>query len=152
MGRYLRLVRLSSLVVLSLGLVASSAFGQGTANERVFYNAKIFTAEPENPYADAIAIRGDKIVAVGNYPDVAKSVSANAERVDVHSKTLFPGFIDSHMHAIAGGLNLISADASDNVETMDKLVAFVRDSRASGLGMEGDIDRTSTRLNSSHRR
>ena len=95
MGRYLRLVRLSSLVVLSLGLVASSAFGQGTANERVFYNAKIFTAEPENPYADAIAIRGDKIVAVGNYPDVAKSVSANAERVDVHSKTLFPGFIDS---------------------------------------------------------
>jgi len=139
MARYLRLVRLGSLVVLSLGLVASSTFGQGTANERVFYNAKIFTAEPENPYADAIAIRGDKIVAVGNYPDVAKSVSANAERVDVHGKTLFPGFIDSHMHAMAGGLNLISADASDNVETMDKLVAFVRDSKASGLGMEGDI-------------
>ena len=139
MARYLRLVRLTSLVVLSLGVVASSTFGQGTANERVFYNAKIFTAEPENPYADAIAIRGDKIVAVGNYPDVAKSVSANAERVDVHGKTLFPGFIDSHMHAMAGGLNLVSADASDNVETMDKLVAFVRDSKASGLGMEGDI-------------
>jgi hypothetical protein len=127
------------LVVLSFGLVASSAFGQGTANERLFYNAKIFTAEPENPYADAIAIRGDKIVAVGNYPEVVKSVSANAERVDLHGKTLFPGFIDSHMHAMAGGLNLISADASDNVETMDKLIAFARESKASGLGMEGDI-------------
>lgn len=139
MARYLRLVRLGSLVVLSLGVVASPAFGQGTANERVFYNAKIFTAEPENPYANSIAIRGDKIVAVGNYPDVARSVSANAERVDVHGKTLFPGFIDSHMHAMAGGLNLVSADASDNVETMEKLVAFVRDSKASGLGLEGDI-------------
>jgi predicted amidohydrolase YtcJ len=133
------LVRFGFPVLLSFGLIASSALGQGTATERIFFNAKIFTAEPEHPYADAIAIRGDKIVAVGNYPEVAKSISANAERVDVHGKSLFPGFIDSHMHAMAGGMNLISADASDNVETVDKLVTFARESKASGLGMQGDI-------------
>ena len=133
------MVRFGFLVLLSFGLIASSALGQGTATERIFFNAKIFTAEPEHPYADAIAIRGDKIVAVGNYPEVAKSISANAERVDVHGKSLFPGFIDSHMHAMAGGMNLISADASDNVETVDKLVTFARESKASGLGMQGDI-------------
>lgn len=133
------MVRFGFPVLLSFGLIASSALGQGTATERIFFNAKIFTAEPEHPYADAIAIRGDKIVAVGNYPEVAKSISANAERVDVHGKSLFPGFIDSHMHAMAGGMNLISADASDNVETVDKLVTFARESKASGLGMQGDI-------------
>jgi predicted amidohydrolase YtcJ len=137
--RSLHLVRFGFLVLLSFGLIASSALGQGTATERIFFNAKIFTAEPERPYADAIAIRGDKIVAVGNYPEVAKSISANAERVDVHGKSLFPGFIDSHMHAMAGGMNLISADASDNVETVDKLATFARESKASGLGMQGDI-------------
>jgi hypothetical protein len=48
---------------------------QGSANERIFFNAKVFTAEPENPYAEAVAIRGDKIVAVGTYSEVARSVS-----------------------------------------------------------------------------
>lgn len=37
----------------------------GAAYEQVFYNGKIFTGEPDHPYADAVAIRGDKIVAVG---------------------------------------------------------------------------------------
>ena len=37
----------------------------GAADERVIYNGKIFTGEPEHPYAEAVAIRGGKIVAVG---------------------------------------------------------------------------------------
>ena len=66
---------------------------QGSAKERIFFNAKIFTAEPQNPYAEAIAIRGDRIMAVGTYSEVAKSVTANAERVDLEGKTLFPGLL-----------------------------------------------------------
>lgn len=118
---------------------AIPAWAQGSANERVLFNARIFTAEPEHPYAEAIAIRGDKIVAVGNYQEVAKTVSANAERVDLQGKTLFPGFIDSHEHAMDGGMNLISADASDKVETMDQLVAFVKESQVSGVAQRGEI-------------
>jgi len=37
----------------------------GAADESVLYNGKIFTGEPEHPYAEAVAIRGDRIVAVG---------------------------------------------------------------------------------------
>jgi predicted amidohydrolase YtcJ len=122
--RFFRSVARVLLVFLAVGLGASSVHAQGSANERLFFNAKIFTAEPEHPYAEAIAIRGGKIVAVGAFPEVAKSVSANAERVDLQGNTLFPGFIDSHMHAMSGGMNLISADASDKVETMGSLVLF----------------------------
>jgi predicted amidohydrolase YtcJ len=137
--RYVCASLLALLALFTLNQAASPLWAQGAADERIFFNAKIFTAEPERPYAEAIAIRGDKIVAVGAYPEVAKSVSTAAERVDLHGKTLFPGFIDSHMHAMDGGLNLVSADASDKVETMENLVAFARQAKSSGVGMRGDI-------------
>src|SRR5215469_1803570 len=83
------------LILVSLGFMVFPAQAQGTASERLFFNGKIFTAEPQNPYAEAISIRGDNIVAVGSFPDVVKSVSANAEHVDLQGNSLFPGFIDS---------------------------------------------------------
>ncbi len=109
------------------------------SSERIFFHAKVFTGNPENPYADAVAIRGDKIAAVGNLPEVARSLSASAERIDLEGKTLFPGFIDSHSHSIDGGLNLISADASEKVDSLDQLPLFVADAKKSGRGMRGDI-------------
>ncbi len=122
-------------------MIASAiAFAQGTDHaERLFYNGKVFTAVPEHPYAEAVAIRGDKIVAVGNLPDVSKAVSASAEKVDLQGKFLAPGFIDSHIHPIEGGVSLISADVSDRVTTIDQLVPFAFDAKKSGRGMRGDV-------------
>ena len=127
------------LLLAFLFLTVAFLAAQGTANERIFFNAKIFTANPNNPYASAVAISGDKIVAVGNLPEVEKSVSPNAERVDLDGKTLFPGFIDSHSHSIDGGLSLTGADATDKVDTLSQLPAFVDDARKAGRGMRGDI-------------
>jgi len=42
------------------------------------FHGKVFTGDPQNPYAEAVAIRGDKIVAVGSLPDVAGKVSPAA--------------------------------------------------------------------------
>ena len=107
--------------------------------ERIFYNGKIFTGEPEHPYAEAIAIRGDKIVGVGNLPEVTKLVSAEAERVNLEGKSLLPGFIDSHSHSVEGGINLISAEVSEDLKSLDDLVAFAAEAKKSGRGMRGDI-------------
>jgi predicted amidohydrolase YtcJ len=120
-------------------LLTTFLWAQDNAQERILYHAKIFTADPQNPYAEAVAIRADKIVAVGNLPDVEKSVSAGAKRVDLEGKSLFPGFIDSHSHSVEGGLNLIGADATDKVDTVDQLPAFVDDAKKAGRGMRGDI-------------
>jgi predicted amidohydrolase YtcJ len=117
----------------------SSLWAQETSPDRILFHAKVFTADPENPYADAVAIRGDKIIAVGNLPQVEKSVSTTAERIDLEGKTLFPGFIDSHSHSIDGGLNLISADASEKVFSLNQLPAFAADAKKTGKGMRGDI-------------
>ena len=137
MGRVLE--RSVYFLLLSFFLTVGSLWAQGSSGERVLFHAKIFTAEPESPYAEAVSIRGDKIVAVGTLPEVLKSVSAGAERVDLDGKTLFPGFIDSHSHSIDGGLNLIGADATDKVDTLDQLPAFVDEAKKTGRGVRGDV-------------
>jgi hypothetical protein len=127
------------LFAAALFLSTSLLHAQDNAADRILFHAKIFTADPQNPYAAAVAIRGDKILAVGNLPEVAKSVSPNAERIDLEGKTLFPGFIDSHSHSIDGGLGLIAADASEKVTTLDELPPFAAAAKKSGKGMRGDI-------------
>jgi predicted amidohydrolase YtcJ len=131
------LVRL--LVMVVIVLAGSSLWAQESSGERIFYHAKVFTGDPQNPYAEAVAIRGDKIVAVGSLPEVGKSASAAAERIDLEGRSLFPGFIDSHSHSIDGGLNLISADAGEKVESLDQLAPFVEDAKKTGKGMRGDV-------------
>lgn len=132
-----------SFVVLILAsfffLTSSAVWAQAPSAERILFNAKVFTANEQSPYAEAVAVRGDKIVAVGNLTEVMKSVSSNAERVDLEGKSLFPGFIDSHSHSIDGGLNLISADASEKVHSLDELPAFAEDAKKTGKGMRGDV-------------
>ncbi|HXW89812.1 MAG TPA: amidohydrolase [Terriglobales bacterium] len=114
-------------------------WAQGSSSERIFFDTKIFTGDPQNPYAEAVAIRGDKILAVGDLPEVQKVASANAERIDLEGGSLFPGFIDSHSHSIDGGLNLISADASEKVQSLAALPAFAEEAERTGKGMRGDI-------------
>ena len=110
-----------------------------TADEHVFYNGKIFTGEPDHPYAEALAIRGDKIVAVGNRGDVLKAVAKGAEMIDLKGDFLMPGLIDSHCHAVEGGLTLIGADVGENVSSLDELAAFAAEAKKSGRGMQGEI-------------
>jgi predicted amidohydrolase YtcJ len=120
-------------------LTGFSLWAQESSGERIFFHAKVFTGDPQNPYAEAVAIRGEKILAVGSLAEVVKSSSGNAERIDLEGKSLFPGFIDSHSHSIDGGLNLISADASEKVEALDELAPFAAEAKSTGKGMRGDI-------------
>jgi len=109
------------------------------AEERVLYNGKIFTGEPNHPYAEAVAIRNDKIVAVGNRSEVMKVLGDSAILIDLKGNFLMPGLIDSHCHVIEGGLSLISAKVDENVNSVDELTQFVAGLRKGGRGMRGDI-------------
>ena len=63
------------------------------AQEKVFYNAKIFAANAQKPYAEAIAWKGKTIVAVGSVEEIKKAVSKNAEWTDLNGSFLMPGFV-----------------------------------------------------------
>lgn len=128
-----------ALVTAFFFLAGIPLWAQENSGERIFFRAKIFTGDPQNPYAEAVAIRGDKIVAVGNLPEVAATVSRSAERIDLDGKSLFPGFIDSHSHSIDGGLSRISADASEKVHSLEELPPFAADAKKTGAGMRGEV-------------
>lgn len=139
-SRVLRQPRVLFVFLVLIICWPGSSRAQGTDKaDRVFFDAKIFTGVPDHPYAEAIAIRGDKVLAVGNLRDVSRAASASAERIDLQGKTLLPGLIDSHIHPIMGGVTLVGADVSDKLHTIDELVTFVADAKKSGKGMRGDV-------------
>ena len=128
------------LAALSALICTTPAWPDGNhASERIFYNAKIFTGEPDHPYAEAVALRGDKIVAVGSYADVKLALGKDAEATDLQGKTLLPGLIDSHAHPVEGGFSLTGADVGDQIHSVDQLADFVAAALKIRKGMRGDI-------------
>src|SRR6185295_14210331 len=109
------------------------------AQEKVFYNAKIFTADREHPFAEAIAIKGKWIVALGNYDDVKRSVGKNATQIDLGGSFLMPGFVDSHNHAIGGGTDLLKPNTGDKMISVEGLLSYAKEELQAKEKMTGDI-------------
>ena len=104
----------------------------------VFYNAQVFTAEHDHPYAEAVAIRGDRIIAVGTLASVERIAGPTARKVDLHGKFLMPGFIDAHAHPIFGGITLIQANFPERA-SVAALVQFVAEQMRKRESMRGDV-------------
>jgi len=87
---------------------------QGTARyhsaDRVFTNAKIYTVTPEQPWAEAVAIKDGNFVYVGNNPGAKQWIGPGTEEIDLKGKLVLPGLIDSHVHPglVAGTVELIT--------------------------------------------
>ena len=131
------------------GATPAATPGGATAGAQaatVFYDAQVFTAEPDHPYADAVAVRGDRIVAVGDLAAVEKAAGAGAPKVDLKGKFLMPGMIDGHAHPIAGGVTLIQANYPDTQDSIPALTQFVaehvkkKDSRLGDVLVVNGID------------
>jgi predicted amidohydrolase YtcJ len=71
--------------------------------ELVIRNAKVWTVDADRPTAKAVAIRDDRIVAVGEDREVREAVGPGAEEIDAGGHTVLPGFVDAHNHLRAGG-------------------------------------------------
>ena len=62
----------------------------------VFLNGNIYTMNERQPHAEAIALKGDRIVFVGSNADAKKYQSAQTKTIDLAGKTVVPGLTDSH--------------------------------------------------------
>jgi predicted amidohydrolase YtcJ len=124
---------------LAIGLILFGPASAADAGQtRVLFNARIFTGDPAAPYADAVAIRGDKILAVGDLGKVAAAAGSGAEQIDLRGKFLMPGMIDSHAHPIDGGLTLTGANYTETRVSIAQLRAFVDKAIAGGKSRYGD--------------
>lgn len=73
-------------------------------------NGKVWTVNPENPWAEAIAVGGEEIIAVGSNEEIRKYIEEDTEFIDLKGKLVLPGFIDSHTHFTWGGQMLLQID------------------------------------------
>ena len=73
------------------------------APTRILLNGVVLTMDANDRVAEAIAIDGGRIVAVGSNADIRKMAGAGTDIVDLGGRTVVPGLIDTHLHAIRGG-------------------------------------------------
>jgi len=78
------------------------AAAQTAAPDVVLTGGKIFTANPARPYAQALAVRGERIVAVGSTADINKLAGPRTRRINLQGRTVVPGFNDAHTHLPPG--------------------------------------------------
>jgi predicted amidohydrolase YtcJ len=92
----------------------------------VLTGGKIFTADPARPWAEAIAIRGDRIVAVGRTVDLARLAGTATRRIALAGRVVIPGINDAHMHL--GSVSLGTSVRAGAGSPPDPTIAMVLDS------------------------
>lgn len=108
---------LHSLVVAAL-LISAYSFSQrsGQHVDRIFVNGKIWTEEDSQPQAQALAVSGDKIIAVGNNQQIKALAARDTAIVDLQGRLLVPGFQDSHLHFPGRSVNEIDLHGMETLE------------------------------------
>jgi predicted amidohydrolase YtcJ len=79
----------------------------------VITGARVWTGDPDQPWAEAVAVSGDKIVTVGSVAEIAPLIGDETELIEAGGGMLVPGFIDTHVHFMAGGSSIASVQLRD---------------------------------------
>jgi predicted amidohydrolase YtcJ len=93
----------------------------------ILTNGRIWTADAAQPWAEAIAIHGDRIVYVGTSAGAKGIGGSGTKRVDLGGRLVTPGFNDAHLHLMSGALSLERVDlieAQDTAAVQARIRAF----------------------------
>src|SRR3954471_11782697 len=114
------------------GLIGASLAleAQQAAPDLILSNGKIITVDDTFSIAQAVAVRGDRIVAVGSNADINKLAGPNTRRIDLRGKSVVPGMIDNHAHFQEEGEYWTLETRLDGVDSrkqaLEKLVAHAK--------------------------
>ena len=119
-------------LILVIGLIVANGLANAHAQAKpeaagadlIVHNAKIFTGNPAQPSASALAIKGGRIYSVGTDADVLGLANAKTRVIDSHGRRLIPGIIDAHTHVLnEGGYNFTLR--WDGVPTLRRALAML---------------------------
>ncbi len=117
------------VALLSLSLLTLAACEQAPPADLVFTGGKVVTMDAANPQAQAIAVSGDSVVAVGTDAQIQRYVGDGTQVVDLAGRLVVPGFIESHGHFMGLGSSLQQLDLM-HAHTWNEIVGMVRDAVA----------------------
>ena len=122
-------------MILSLSFVLMSAVGLAQTNDArlnpttdyALINGKIYTVNKDQPWAEAVAIAGDTITYVGGASGLKHHIGLATEVIDLDGKMVLPGFVEGHMHPVAGGMLATGLDlqTDDRDELFQRLRTYV---------------------------
>ncbi|HEX8069154.1 MAG TPA: amidohydrolase [Pyrinomonadaceae bacterium] len=105
----MRLLRALLALALALLVVCPPLTNHAQTRRRVslvLTNGKVFTADARRPLAEAVAVDGERVVAVGSNMDILLGYEP-ARTIDLKGRLVTPGFNDAHIHFVGGGLSLL---------------------------------------------
>src|SRR5882757_4303395 len=111
--------------VLFLAASLSAAAESAGPADVIVINAHIYTVDPQQAWAEAIAVRGDHIVAVGDNAKIKAYRRKTTRVIDAHGRLVLPGFTDCHIHFMDGSLGLTRVDLNES-GTVDEIKKRVK--------------------------
>lgn len=106
-------------------LIIAPGTAQQESADLILTNARVWTAETDTPWAEAIAIKSDRILFSGSAAETEKFRGEKTRRIDLSGKLVLPGFIDSHIHLMGGALSLDRIDLAEET-TLEELQIRIR--------------------------
>ncbi|HET8599065.1 MAG TPA: amidohydrolase [Segeticoccus sp.] len=108
----------------SSDVAAAPSRGSSDVADVVFTRGRVFCGDPARRFATAVAVRGDRILAVG-HGEVEELIGPRTEVVDLAGRLLVPGIQDAHLHPVQGGLERLRCDLTGQ-ETREDCLAQVK--------------------------
>jgi len=123
----------TALAAAGLGLLLFSCAGNRPSGaDTIFTNGKVVTVDKDFHIAEAVAVKGDRIVAVGSNADVEALAGEGTKRVDLQGKMMLPGLIDSHVHVLGSAMYEFDHEVPEMM-TIEDVLKYIA-SRAEKLG------------------
>lgn len=118
------LMSIDKLFVLFAALLVSAATAAQQVPDTVLLHARIYTVNPGQPWAQALAIRDGKIVAVGTDKAIQELAGSSTKKLDARGYLVLPGFTDCHIHFLDGSLSLlrVNLEGMTSISEMQKAV------------------------------
>ena len=95
----------------------------------VIFNGKVVTVDKDGSEAEAVAVRGGKVIRVGKSSEILELAHSGTKKIDLGGKLLLPGFIDTHEHCIRRGLQLDWVDCA-KMKSLDEVVKALKEKAA----------------------
>jgi predicted amidohydrolase YtcJ len=102
-------ITILAAAALAAPLAASAApprEARASQADRIFVNGRVWTGEPHRAVAEALAVRGTRILEVGTSAEIRAHAAKGTDVVDLRGRLVVPGFIDGHLHLLGGSLSL----------------------------------------------
>ncbi|HMI50885.1 MAG TPA: amidohydrolase [Candidatus Saccharimonadales bacterium] len=108
----------------SLSGPASAQSKASAVADTVVLHGRVYTVNAKQPWAQAVAIRGEKIIAVGSDTDVERLRAPGTKVIDASGQLVLPGFVDCHIHFLEGSLSLdrVNLEGAKNVSDIQKIL------------------------------